>query len=76
MESYEELMRRAKMEFPYLSHSLLEPVIKDYMAHPDYYDEIYNGNIEISEAKKRDTKDDDTNNIGYIYIENHECSVY
>ena len=75
MESYEELLRRAKMEFPDLSVSLLEPVIRDYMAHPNYYDEIYNGNIEINEAKIRDTQDDDINNIGYINIEN-ECSVY
>ena len=43
---------------------------------PNYYDEIYNGNIEINEAKMRDTQDDNINNKGYINIENHECSVY
>ena len=75
MESYEILLQKTKMQFPELSVSLLEPIIRDYMAHPDYYDEIYNGNIEIGEAKMRDTQDDDINNIGYINIEN-ECSVY
>ena len=58
MESYEELLRRAKVQFADVPACLMEHVIRDYISRPDYYDQVYNGESTIDPAKPRDTQED------------------
>ena len=70
---YEELLRRAKIQFADVPACLMENVIKDWMDRPDYYEKIYNGDIEIGPAKVRDTQDD-VNKMNSVSID--ECGFY
>ena len=65
---YEDLMRRAKIQYLDIPASFIENIVKDYTLRPEYYDNIYSGNVNLGKPKERDTLDD-IKNVQYINID-------
>ena len=53
----EELIRLAKLQYPDLKEAHMELLVDDYIKRPEYYDDLYNGNIDEPKALCRDTVD-------------------
>ena len=74
----EQLIKNAQILYPDLSTFYIELIVDDYIKRPEFYDEMYNGNIELPLPLKRDTKEDIEMNKNYINVierDSDECNI-
>ncbi len=55
---YDTLFKLCIDQYPNTPREALRHIIKDFIAHPDYYDDLRTGKIQPPVAKHRDTQDD------------------
>ena len=74
----EQLIKNAQILYPDLSTFYIELIVDDYIKRPKFYNEMYNGNIELPLPLKRDTKEDIEMNKNYINVierDSDECNI-
>jgi len=74
----EQLIKNAQILYPDLSTFYIELIVDDYIKRPEFYDEMYHGNIELPLPLKRDTKEDIEMNKNYINVierDSDECNI-
>ena len=74
----EQLIKNAQILYPDLSTFYIELIVDDYIKRPEFYDEMYNGNVELPLPLKRDTKEDIEMNKNYINVierDSDECNI-
>ena len=74
----EQLIKNAQILYPNLCTFYIELIVDDYIKRPKFYDDMYNGNIDVPLPLQRDSKHDVEMNKNYIDIINrdsHECNI-
>jgi len=75
----EHLIKNAKILYPNLCTFYLELIIDDFLARPQFYEQMYNGNVDdIPLPLQRDTQKEIDKNKNYIDIlnrDNNECNI-
>ena len=74
----EQLIKNAQILYPDLCTFYIELIVDDYIKRPQFYDDMYNGNIDVPLPLQRDSKDDIEMNKNYIDIINrdsYECNI-
>ena len=71
----EQLIQNAKILYPNLCTFYLELIIDDFIARPQFYERMYEGNVDdIPLPLHRDTQKEIDKNKNYIHILNRDTN--